>query len=117
MLASRATSGSTSTARSIPTSALAGYDLTPDERAALTDPDKLADVLKRGVGTTNRFPSITIKISGTHDWINRAVPAEAALAQEAERDEKIAREVETIKHAGTADERTDAVVRLMELIG
>jgi hypothetical protein len=33
-----------------PAVALAGYDLSVDERSTLLDPEKLADVLKRGIG-------------------------------------------------------------------
>ena len=98
-----------------PTVALAGYDLSPDERSALTDPEKLADVLKRGIGIS-RIPSITVKISGSHDWVNRAVPVDAAV-ELADRDAKVAREVGAVKRASTHEERTAATVRLMGLIG
>jgi hypothetical protein len=98
-----------------PASALAGYDLSPDERSALSDPEKLADVLKRGVGIS-RIPSITVKISGTHDWVNRAGSVNKAV-EEADRDAKVALEVEAIERASTDEERTEAAVRLMELIG
>jgi hypothetical protein len=100
-----------------PGSALAGYDLSPHERSTLTDPGKLAEVLMRGVGEPKLLPSITIKISGTHDWVNRAAPKKREAMQEAERDARIAAEVEAIRRAGTDDERTCAVVRLMELVG
>ena len=53
-----------------PAVALAGYDLTPDERSALIDPGEARRVLKRGVGVVNMRPGITIKICGTHDWVN-----------------------------------------------
>jgi hypothetical protein len=101
-----------------PTLALAGYDLSPDERSAFSNPETLADMLKRGIGITQLRP-ITVKISGKHDWINRAVPVnvEMAAIEKAERDAKVAAQVETIKRAGTDDERTGATVRLMELIG
>ena len=101
--------------QSNPALALAGYDLSPDERSALHDPEKLADVLKRGIGV-NKLPPITIKICGTHDWVNRAAAMDAG-AEDAARDAKVATEVEAIKRAGTGDERTHAVGRLMELIG
>jgi hypothetical protein len=93
-----------------PAVALAGYDLSPDERSTLTDPKKLADMLIRG---------ISITISGTHDWVNRAAPEkpQKKATDKADRDAKVAAEVEAIKQAGTDDERTGAVVRLMELIG
>jgi hypothetical protein len=94
-----------------PDATLADYDLSPDERSALTDPDQLADVLKRGVKPRN-LPSITVKISGTHDWVNRTKkpPTKKSVA-------RIRREVEAIERANTEDERTKAAVRLMELIG
>jgi hypothetical protein len=89
-----------------PESTLADYDLSPDERAALTDPDKLADALQP------RGWSITIKISGTHDWVNRSSPKKPKPTQE-----HIRREVEAIEGADTQNERTEAALRLMELIG
>ncbi len=98
-----------------PALALEGYSLSSDDRLALSDPEKLADVLKRGVGI-NRLRPITVKISGKHDWVNRAVPVDAAL-ETADRDAKVALEVEAAKRASTDGERTEAVVRLMELIG
>jgi hypothetical protein len=93
-----------------PAVALAGYDLSPDERSTLTDPKKLADMLIRG---------ISITISGTHDWVNRAAPEkpQKKAMDKADRDAKVATEVEAIKQASTDDERTGAVVRLMELVG
>jgi hypothetical protein len=89
--------------------------LSPDERSALSDPVKLADVLKRGVGISRLRP-ITVKISGKHDWVNRAALVDAAT-ENADRDEKVALEVESIKRASTDDERSEAVVRLMALVG
>ena len=97
-----------------PAAALEGYDLSPDERSALTDPEMLAQVLQEGVGK-RRLPSITVKISGTHDWVNRAAPKNSA--DEADRDAKVADEVHAIRQASADDDRTAAVVRLMELIG
>jgi hypothetical protein len=75
-------------------------------------------MLKRGIGITQLRP-ITVKISGKHDWINRAVPVnvEMAAIEKADRDAKVAAQVETIKQARTDNERTGATVRLMELIG
>ena len=89
-----------------PAVALADYDLSPDERSTLSDPEKLADMLIRGVRIT---------ISGTHDWVNRAAPKKRDM-EKADRDAKVATEVEAIKQASTDDERTGAVVRLMELV-
>jgi hypothetical protein len=94
-----------------PESTLADYDLSPDERAALADPDRLAEVLRRGIEPRNA-PSITVKISGTHDWVNRTKKPPKKTNQAA-----IRREVEAIERAGSEDERTQAAVRLMELIG
>jgi hypothetical protein len=98
-----------------PAVALAGYDLSPEERSALSDPEKLGDVLKGGI-EVNRLPSITIKISGTHDWVNRTRPKKRAMA-DVGRDAEVATEVEAIKKASTDGERTGAVLRLMELMG
>jgi len=98
-----------------PALALAGYDLSADERLALSDPERLATVLKTGVGSS-RLPSITIKISGTHDWVNRAASMDAAV-DAADHDAKVATEVQAIQRASSEGERTEAAVRLMELIG
>jgi hypothetical protein len=98
-----------------PAVALAGYDLTADERLTFGNPEKLADVLKRGIGVY-RLPPVTIKICGTHDWVNRAAAMEA-LPDDAEREAKIATEVDAVRRAGTHEERIGAAARLMELIG
>jgi hypothetical protein len=92
-----------------PAAALAGYDMSSDERSALIDPEKLADVFKRGI-----IKKIVFTISGTHDWLNQAVPENAEGTR---RDARIAGEVDAIQRASTGKERTDAVVRLMEMIG
>jgi hypothetical protein len=97
-----------------PAAALAGYDLSPAERRAFADPDTLADMLRRGIGLTKLRP-VTVKISGSHDWVNRAATAEPTI--DAEREAKVAREVDAVKRAGTERERTGAVVRLLELLG
>lgn len=99
-----------------PSSALEEYDLSPEERSALSDPEKLAEVLKTGVGAKRRLPSITVKISGTHDWVNRAATKDS-VDEEADRDAKVAVEVEAIRQATGEEERTAAVARLMERIG
>ena len=93
-----------------PDATLADYDLSPDERLALSNPDLLAEVPKKGVKPRNA-PSITVKISGTHDWVNRTKKPRKTNAV------RIQREVEAIEHASTDEERTEAAVRLMELIG
>jgi hypothetical protein len=93
-----------------PDATLTEYDLSADERAALTDPDLLAEVLRKDIKPRNA-PSITVKISGTHDWVNRTRKPKKLNV------ERIQREVQTIEQAGTDKERTEAAVRLMELIG
>ena len=95
-----------------PAVALADYDLSSDERSALSDPDRLAEVLKGGVG----FDRLRITISGTHDWVNRAAPKKRAM-EDVDREASVATEVKAIKTASTDEKRTLAAVRLMELIG
>jgi hypothetical protein len=97
--------------QSDPAKALADYSLSPEERATLRDPERLADALKRG-RDPRLLPSITIKISGTHDWINRTPPK-----RKNEADELIAREVESVKRAVNDDERGEAALRLIQLLG
>ena len=97
-----------------PALALAGYDLSPDERSTLSDPARLGDMLMRGGGVLNLRPSITVKISGSHDWVNRAAVASPAGADGGT---GVAGEVDAIRRAETREERTEATVRLMELIG
>jgi hypothetical protein len=98
-----------------PALALAGYDLSSEERSALSDPIRLADMLKRGVGSS-RLPSITVKISGSHDWVNRAVAEDIGGAQGG-LNALVATEVQAVRRASTDTERTEAAVRLMDLIG
>jgi hypothetical protein len=94
--------------QSNPATALADYALSPEERAALSDPDRLADLLNR-----RRAPrGLTITISGTHDWVNRAAPQ-----KEDPVDELIAQEVESVKQADNDDERRESALRLIHLIG
>lgn len=93
-----------------PATALAEYSLSPAERATLSDPERLADALKRGTDMLG----ITITISGKHDWINRAAPQRD---KENELDELIAREVESIKQADNDDERDESTLRLIYLLG
>jgi hypothetical protein len=95
-----------------PAVALAGYDLSTNERSALANPRKLAEVFERGVGDTR----LIITISGSHDWINRSGPVRAA-ADEADREGLITRQVEAVKQAPDHGRRTDAAFKLMELIG
>jgi hypothetical protein len=98
-----------------PALALEGYSLSPDERLALTDPEKLADVFSRRVGM-DALPRITITISGKHDWVNRAASAEGTV-EKVNRDAMVVLEVEAIKRASTDEQRTKAAIRLMGLIG
>jgi hypothetical protein len=95
-----------------PAVALAGYDLSPDERSTLLDAEKLADVLRGGVGISPFRLTITIK--GRHDWVNRT---QTSAIADVDRDAKVVTEVAAIKQASTDEERTGAAVRLMELIG
>jgi hypothetical protein len=96
-----------------PAVALAGYDLSSDERSALTDPAKLADVLRGGIGVSPL--RITVTISGKHDWVNRAPRPKPPKPPTA--DAMVATEVEAIQQASTPEARTGAAVRLMELLG
>jgi hypothetical protein len=98
-----------------PAVTLAGYDLTAEERSALLDPGKLADMLMRGVEALKLRAALTITISGTHDWVNSAAAKTPDLSR-LDRDSGIATEVEAIKQASEDDERTKAAVRLMELL-
>lgn len=98
-----------------PALALEGYSLSSDERLALSDPDKLADLFKRGV-VLDQLRSITVKISGKHDWVNRTRPKKTAMA-DVDRDARVTAEVAAIKRASTDGERTEAVVRLIGVIG
>jgi hypothetical protein len=93
--------------------ALSGYDLSADERSALTDPKKLADVFRGGIGVTPL--RLTVTISGKHDWVNRAPRPKPPKPPTAET--MIGTEVEAIRRASTAEARTRAAGRLMELIG
>src|SRR5438034_8624441 len=90
-----------------PALALAGYDLSPDERSALTDPEKLAGLLRGGLGIS----PLRITISGTHDWVNRTRPRRKTTTMaDVGRDAKVATEVEAIRKASTDEARTGAAV-------
>ena len=115
-----------------PALALAGYDLSADERSALTDPKKLADVLLNGGLGISRL-GITVTIKGRHDWVNRSPrpkpkPPNPTMEQadDGAKGEFFGRQiagaeggaqVEAIKRASTSDARTGATLRLMELLG
>ena len=92
-----------------PVSTLADYDLSPEERSALTDPGQLDRMLKEDLRPRN-IPSITVKISGRHDWVNRT-PKKQAMH------EPVVFEVAAIKAASTEEERTRAALKLIERIG
>ncbi|HEY7895160.1 MAG TPA: hypothetical protein VIC24_09695 [Gemmatimonadaceae bacterium] len=88
-------------------SALAGYDLSAHEREALTNPKLLADALEHTLPW-----SITIKISGTHDWVNRTKPKRKESAQT----QLIEREAQLIRTAETASDRRASALRLVQLL-
>lgn len=98
-----------------PAVTLAGYDLSPEERSSLSDPERLASVLKGEIGVDR----LRITISGTHDWVNRTRTPKRKNVQmsDAGRDAEVAAHVEAIKTATTPEERSGAVLRLMEAIG
>ena len=60
-----------------PDGALSGFDLSPEEHAALSDPQMFADALARG-GDLGLPTGVKITISGTHDWVNRTAPPPGA---------------------------------------
>jgi hypothetical protein len=93
-----------------PAAALEGWSLNPQERETLLDPVRLADALERRKATM--LPPITIKISGSHDWINRAAPRKGKAA-----DDLVAEEIAAISRAGDDGERKDGTLRLIRLIG
>jgi len=90
-----------------PDAALEGYDLSPQERATLTDPQQLADLLIRGVKIT---------ISGTHDWVNRAAPTKRKSMDDTEHRAKVAAQAEAVKDATTDEEPMAATLKLMETV-
>lgn len=92
-----------------PASTLAGYDLSPQERSSLNDPDQLARMLDEDLRPRN-IPSITVKISGRHDWVNRAPKKQL-------RQQRVVHEVAAIKAASSDEERTQAALKLVERIG
>ena len=94
-----------------PAAALEGYVLDADERQALLDPDKLAAMIKNGIGIS-RIPSITVKISGTHDWVNSSGTKEGTVETKEMHAAAVA-----IREARTDQERAAATMRLMELLG
>jgi hypothetical protein len=95
-----------------PDATLAGYALAPEERRVLTDPDELARVLKEDLRPRN-IPSITVKISGRHDWVNRTPKKKKAQSTQ----EHVTQEVASVKAARSDRARTEAALRLIERIG
>lgn len=93
-----------------PASTLAEYDLSPHEWSALTDPGELARMLQEDLRPRN-IPSITVKISGRHDWVNRT-PKKKQQGQE-----RVVLEVAAVKAASSDDERKKAALKLIERIG
>ncbi len=94
-----------------PETALADYSLTTEERLALTDPDRLTDAFTKG-NKAFRLPTITITISGSHDWVNRAAPKKDQPTEQL-----IAHQVETVKSAVGDEERDRSALRLIQMLG
>lgn len=92
-----------------PRSALADHDLSEEELAVLADPVRLAGLLERDLRPRN-LPSITIKISGRHDWVNRTTKKKASSAG-------FEVEVAAVKQAASAEERRRALSQLLERLG
>jgi hypothetical protein len=90
---------------------LAGYDLDDAEMLALTDPEQLAMVLSEDLRPRNR-PSITISISGRHDWVNRSQPKKPGPAKQ-----RVVQEIASLRSASSDEERNQAALRLIEQIG
>ena len=87
-----------------PGTALAEYGLTADEVAAVTDPDRLADLL--------RSPrALKITISGTHDWVNRTAPP-----RQEDSADRLAEEARSVLAAGN-EQRDEATLRLIPAAG
>lgn len=93
-----------------PGRALAQYSLTADERATLTDPDRLAESLKPG--GMLRLPTITITISGSHDWVNVAAPKGPDQTSQ-----MVARAVDQVRRAVGIEAREESALRLVQLVG
>jgi hypothetical protein len=94
-----------------PTVALAGFDLTAEERLALTDAEKLADVLTKGMS------KLVVTFKGKHDWVNRSQPKHMADGRaEADRRARLIGAARAVKRANGDDERMQAAVAMMELM-
>ena len=91
--------------QSDPDGALAEYDLSAGERAALTDPKLLTEALE------NTLPwSITIKISGRHDWVNRA------KKKPPKRTNMIKHAAQLVLGAENATARRESALQLIQLL-
>jgi hypothetical protein len=91
--------------QSDPDGALAEYELSADERAALTNPRLLTEALE------NTLPwSITIKISGRHDWVNRA------KKRPPKRTQLIKHAAELVLRAESATARRASALQLIQLL-
>jgi hypothetical protein len=94
-----------------PAVALAGYDLTTEERMALTDAERLADVLTKGMSR------LVVTFKGKHDWVNRSKPSHMADGSaEVDRQARLLGAARAVKRARNHDERMQAAVAMMELM-
>lgn len=94
--------------QSDPEAALANYSLSAEERAMLSDPDRLGEFLKR----QDDIRAISITISGTHDWVNKVAPVKEDPAKDL-----VDAAASSVRLAGDADERRDAALRLVQILG
>ena len=102
-----------------PTSTLTGYDLSPEERSALTDPVELARMLEEDLGPPNN-PSITVEISGGQNWINPELHnfrSGRDASKEKTPQERFVDEAAAVKAASSDEERSQAALKLIERIG
>ena len=90
--------------QSDPESALREYELSADERAALTDPKLLADALEHTLPLR-----ITVTIKGRHDWVNRTKPKRKASA----RTQLIERAAQLVRTAENATTRRESALQLI----
>ena len=95
--------------QSDPNSALAEYELTADERAALSDPKRLADA----IGHALPLKGLTVTISGKHDWVNRQPKRKNAPVRAA----PLERMAQLVLTAENANIRRESTLRLIQLFG
>lgn len=94
-----------------PAVALAGYDLTADERSALTDAEKLADVLNKGIS------KLVITFKGKHDWVNRTTTRKMVDGSaDADRQARLIGAARAVKGARNDDDRMQSALAMMELM-